>query len=60
MNKLFYTILSGLMFLIGVVMAIMKFTGRDNGVVNYYTLSIFLIFGLLGLATRHYLSKLDE
>jgi hypothetical protein len=60
MNRLFYTILSSLMLLTGIILGFMKMTGRDNGAVNYYTLFIFLFFGIMGFATRHYLTKLDE
>ena len=60
MNRLTYGILSGFMLLTGIVLGFFKFTGRDNGAVNNYTLFIFIFFGVLGFATRYYMGKLKD
>jgi hypothetical protein len=60
MNRFTYGILSGAMLLTGLILGILKITGRDNGSVNGYTLFIFVFFGVLGFATRHYMGKLKD
>jgi hypothetical protein len=60
MNRLTYGIISGVMLLTGVVLWLLKIMGRDNGAVNGYTLFVFIFFGILGFATRHYMGKLDN
>jgi hypothetical protein len=60
MNRFTYGILSGIMLLTGLVLWVLQITGRDNGAVNGYTLFIFIFFGILGFATRHFMGKLKD